>query len=383
MLEEAKAVGELAKEGMRPKRTIVYCTWDGEEEGLIGSTEWAETNAKELQQKAVAYINSDDNGRGFFYAGSPHTLQAMINEVAGDVADPETNISIRERRKASDVTNASSVQEQKEMLANPFIPIDALGSGSDFSTFLQHLGIASMNLGFGGEDPDGAYHSIYDSYDMYERFKDPNSIYGLVLAKTAGRMTLRLANADVIPFNFMDMYNEVDGYVNELMKSMDEMRASSEMTNTLLSNKYYVYSQDPTKTFIPSSPKDTVPFLDFSPLENALLKLKANAKLYEAIITKTDNLSATLLSQLNVLLYQTDRKLLLSDGLPNRQWYKNAIYAPGYYTGYGVKTLPGIREAIEGRRWQEAQQQIKDVAEVIDAYTSQLNSTIGLLKTQK
>ena len=382
MLEEAKAIGELAKEGMRPKRTIIYCSWDGEEEGLLGSTEWVETNAKELQQKAVAYINSDDNGRGFFYAGSSHTLQTMINEVAGDVTDPETNISIRERRKASDIANTSSAEEQKKLLANPFIEIDPLGSGSDFSSFLQHLGIASMNLGFGGEDGGGEYHSIYDSYDMYERFKDPNSIYGLVLAKTAGRMTLRLANADILPFNFMDMYKNVNDYVNDLMKKTDDMRASTEMTNRLLANKYYVYAQDPTKTFIPPSPKDTVPFLDFSPLQNALAKLKASVETYRELIAQ-NHLSGGQLNQLNTLLYQNERKLLLPEGLPNRSWYKHAIYAPGYYTGYGVKTLPGIREAIEGRKWQEAQQQITEVAKVLDAYTTQINSAVALLKTQQ
>jgi N-acetylated-alpha-linked acidic dipeptidase len=380
MLEEAKAVGQLTKEGMRPKRTIIYCSWDGEEEGLLGSTEWAETNATELQQKAVAYINSDDNGRGFFYAGSSHTLQMMINEVAGDVTDPERNISIRERRKANDVANASSVKEQKELLSNPFINIEPLGSGSDFSSFLQHLGIASMNLGFGGEDADGGYHSIYDSYDMYERFKDSNSIYGLVLAKTAGRMILRLANADVLPFNFTDMYATVNAYVTELVEKVGDMRASTEMTNQLLHNNYYVYAHDPKNTFILPPPKDTVPFLDFSPLQNAMEKLKGSAESYQALITKNSELSRTLEQQLNTLLYQSERKLLLPDGLPNRQWYKNAIYAPGYYTGYGVKTLPGIREAIEGRRWQEAQQQIAEVAKVIDVYTAQVNEAVNLLK---
>ncbi len=379
MLEEAKVVGELAKEGMRPKRTIVYCSWDGEEEGLLGSTEWAETNAAELQQKAVAYINSDATGRGLFFAGSSHTLQNMISEVAGDVTDPETNISIKERRKAYDVVNASSVDEQKKLLASNTLKTEPLGSGSDFSSFLQHLGIASVDVGFGGEDPGGEYHSIYDSYDMYERFKDPHSIYGKVLAETAGRITMRLANADILPFNFKDMYTTMSEYVNELTKKLEDMRATTEMTNELLNTSYYVYANDPTKPLVTPPTKGDVPFLDFSSLENSLLKLQETTEIFQRVAAHWRDSSSLSLRQVNILIYQSEQKLLLPDGLPGRQWYKHAIYAPGYYTGYGVKTLPGIREAIEGRRWQEAQQQITEAAKVIDAYNAQINSAMTAL----
>ncbi len=380
MLEEAKGIGELVKEGMHPKRTIIYCSWDGEEEALLGSTEWAEANALELQQKAVAYVNSDNTGRGLFYAGSSHTLQAMINEVAGDVTDPEMNISIKERRKASDIVNTSVVKEQKELLANYTLKVEPLGSGSDFSSFLQHLGIASADIGFGGEDNGGEYHSIFDSYDMYERFKDPGSLYGAVMAKTAGHIVLRLANADVLPYNFNDMYTTINEYANELMKKSDEMRSSTEMTNQLLANNFYTYAHDPTKTLINPPKKEEVPFLDFSPLQNALAKLKTSAELYHETLAKNPNLPTEKMHQLNTLLSQSEQKLLLPDGLPKRQWYKHAIYAPGYYTGYGVKTLPGIREAIEVGRWQEAQQQIAIAAKAIESYTAQLDSAAALLK---
>ncbi len=335
------------------------------------------------RKKAVAYINSDDNGRGFFYAGSSQTLQTLINEVAGDVTDPETGISILERRRASDITNASSATEQKELLSQPYIKSEPLGSGSDFSSFLQHLGIASMNLGFGGEDPDGGYHSIYDSYDMYERFKDPHSTYGVALAKTAGRMTMRLANADILPFNFKDMYTSVNDYVKELQKKMDETRTSTKVTNELLNNNYYIYSQDPTKTYIPPVPKDSVPFIDFSPLQNAMIGFEGAAEVYNRVIASNHNTAPSSVEQLNMLLYQSEQKLLLPEGLPKRPWYKHAIYAPGYYTGYGVKTLPGIREAIEGRRWQEAQQQIAEAAKAINSYTEQINSAMSLLVLHK
>ncbi|HTA26560.1 MAG TPA: transferrin receptor-like dimerization domain-containing protein, partial [Bacteroidia bacterium] len=206
------------------------------------------------------------------------------------------------------------------------------------------------------------------------------SVYGAVLAKTAGRIVLRLANADILPNNFKDMYTTVNEYANEFMKKLDEMRTSTEITNELLGNHYYTYAHDPKKTLVNPVPKDIVPFLDFSPLQNALAKMKISAESYQELITKNTGLSPTITRQLNILLYQSERKLLLATGLPNRQWYKHAIYAPGYYTGYGVKTLPGIREAIEGRRWQEAQQQIAETAKAIDAYTAQIDSSVALLK---
>ena len=379
MLTEAKAVGQLAKEGYKPKRTIIYCSWDGEEEGLIGSTEWAETNAAELQQKAVAYINSDGNGRGMLFAGSSHALQTLVNEVAGDVMDPEMKISVKERRKAFDAVNAASSSDQKEILSNNTMKTFALGSGSDYSSFLQHLGIAAIDLGYGGEDNGGEYHSIFDSYDMYSKFKDPGFNYGVALAKTAGRLTLRLANADVLPFNFNDMYNTVNGYVNELTRKVDEMRTSTEMNNKLVGSKYYIYANDPRKTFVPPVAKEDVPYVDFSPLQNALARLKISAEHYQQLFDANRNLPSSVLNQLNMLLYQSERKLLTADGLPNRPWYKHSIYAPGYYTGYGVKTLPGVREAIEGMNWKTAQQQMTEVAKAIDSYTAQVNAAITLL----
>ncbi len=380
MLEEAKAVGQLAKQGMRPKRTIIYCSWDGEEEGLLGSTEWAETNATELQQKAVAYINSDANGRGFLFAGGSHTFQTLINEVSSDVTDPEMNISIRERKKAHDITSAASVAEQKEMLSTPLLKAEPLGSGSDYSSFLQHLGIAAMDIGFGGEDDGGEYHSIYDSYDMYRRFKDRGFVYGVVLAKTAGRLTMRLANSDILPFNFTDMYATVNSYVADIMKKLDDMRTQTEINNKLLGNKYYMYANDPTKPIVLPAPKSDVPFLDFAVLQNALVKLKASAELYQKLADANHNWSASVIQNLNTLLFQSERKLLLTNGLPNRPWYKHAIYAPGYYTGYGVKTLPGIREAIESGKWQDAEEQVKETTKVIDAYVAELDAATALLK---
>ena len=379
MLEEAQAVSQLIKQGMHLNRSIVYCAWDGEEEGLLGSTEWVETNAVELQKKAVAYINSDANGRGFLGIGGSHVLQDLANEVTGDVKDPETGVSVAERRKAAEVVNASG-KDRKDLFASSVMKIEALGSGSDFSPFLQHIGVATIDLGYGGEDNGGEYHSIFDSYDMYSRFKDPGFKYGVTLAKTAGRFTLRLANAQVLPFNFHDFYATVNDYANGLVKGLDEMRSSTEINNRLIDNKYYTLAADPTKTYNAPLTKEPVPYIDFSALQNSLAALKNSADQYQDAVNNALVQPEALVNKLNTLLYQTERQLLSSQGLPVRPWYKHAIYAPGYYTGYGVKTLPGLREAIENRDWKLAQQQELILAKVISDYAINLDKATGILK---
>ena len=230
-LSEAKAIGELVKKGYRPKRTLVYCAWDGEEPALLGSTEWAEDHQQELKQKAVAYINSDGNGRGFIGASGSHTLETFFNEIADNVIDPETGATIKERRyaRAGSECRYDGKSEDANDRDNKYIKLGALGAGSDYSPFLQHLGIASMNLGFGGEDPGGEYHSIYDSYDMFRRFKDPGFQYGVTLSKTAGRIMMRLADADVLPFDFNTFYKTINDYVGEVKTLLDDERAETEI----------------------------------------------------------------------------------------------------------------------------------------------------------
>jgi N-acetylated-alpha-linked acidic dipeptidase len=379
LLAEAQAVGQLVKQGMQLNRTIVYCAWDGEEEGLLGSTEWVEANAAELQQKAVIYINSDENGRGFLGIGGSHVLQKLANEVASDVNDPETNVSILERKKAAEVMGAS-FKEQKELMDQHGIKIDALGSGSDFSPFLQHIGIATLDLGFGGEDNGGEYHSIYDSYDMFNRFKDPGNKYGVVMAKTAGRLTLRMANADVIPFKFNDLYSTINDYATGIMHDLDDTRSKTEFDNRLIKQKYYTLAADPTKTNNPPLPKDEVPYLDFSTLQNALAVLKNSSHQYEMLANSAPQKPDSILNKLNTLLAHSEQQLLSAQGLPIRPWYKHAIYAPGYYTGYGVKTLPGLREAIENRDWKLAQIQEVIIANVITGYAAAIDEAVKILK---
>lgn len=374
MLEEARAIGELAKTGWKPKRTLVFAAWDGEEPGLLGSTEWAEQHATELQQKLVLYINSDGNGRGFLGMSGSHALEPMMNEIAGDVTDPQTGISVLERKRNRDIINADgNAKTQKDLLSKKTTTIGALGAGSDYSPFIQHLGIPSLNLGFGGEDPGGEYHSIYDSYDDYKRFKDPTFEYGVALAKVAGRSMLRVAGAEALPFDFKSLYKTVNGYVTEVTSLADQMRETTAVQNQLIKEKRYTYAADPQKKELPPSIKDEVPFLNFAALQNAMTDFEKSSNRLSDALSK-NNISATQRNTLNKQLYQAEQKLLGPNGLPRRPWYRHTIYAPGFYTGYGVKTLPGIREAIEQRNWKEAQEQIDIDASVIKDFAAYLDN---------
>ncbi len=372
LMEEARAVSELVKLGWKPKRTLVYCGWDGEEPGLLGSTEWAEQNEKELQQKAVVYINSDGNGRGFFGAAGSHALENFVSDVARDVTDPQTQISILERSRAKALVSASSASSKKALLAKKSLPLGALGSGSDYSPFFQHLGIPSLNLGFGGENDGGEYHSIYDSYDHYKRFKDPKFEYGVALAKAAGRATMRMSNAELLPFDFRSLQKTVSTYVTELITLLDQLRESTSIENQLIKEGRYIQASDPTEKYFPPAPKEEVPFLNFASLQNALTEMERACQSLGQTMNKTE-LSSSQKNKLNIQLYQAEQRLLLPDGLPRRSWYKHSIYAPGFYTGYGVKTLPGIREAIEQRDWKEAQDQIEKAAAAISQFSAYLS----------
>lgn len=377
VMEEARAIGELAKTGWKPKRTIVFCAWDGEEPGLLGSTEWAETFQDELQKKAVVYLNSDGNERGFLYAGGSHTLEKFFNQVSRNVIDPQKNISVSERLRSTLLVNGSP-DGKKEAKSRSDLRIGALGSGSDFTPFLQHLGISAMNVGFGGEGEGGEYHSIYDSYDMFVRFKDPDFSYGVALAKTMGRTVLRLANADVLPFEFQNFANTMQNYGDEVEKLLESQHSKTEENNQLVKDGRFAAAADPTKPFTIKL-LDEVPYINFAPLKNALLRLEKSANDYTTASKNADKLSTEQLKRLNEILYKAERSLLLPEGLPMRPWYKHQIYAPGYYTGYGVKTMPLIRESIEQRKWKEAEKGVEITAKVLDSFTAQIDLAVGLL----
>lgn len=378
-LSEAKAIGELAKKGMRLKRTIIYCAWDGEEQGLLGSTEWVEDHQDELRQKAVAYINTDGNSRGFIGAAGSHIFEPFFSEIANDVKDPETGVSINERKYAKNIVDADKSNRAK-MLGNKQLKLGALGAGSDWGGFLQYLGIASMNLGFGGEGEGGEYHSIYDSYDMFTRFKDPGYKYGVALSKTAGRIVVRMANANVLPVDFNSLYKTVNEYIIEIKTLLENTRSEIDAQNTMIKEKIFDVAKRPGKTYAAPKISETAPYLNFSNLDNALAQLKNAAVEYQKLYASSTSLPAEKQKQLNAILYKAERSLLQANGLPRRPWYRHQVYAPGLYTGYGVKTVPGIREAVEQRNWAEAQENINIVAATLQAYTTQVNNAISVLK---
>lgn len=362
LMEEARAVGEMVKNGYKPKRTIIYCAWGGEEEGLLGSTEWVEHHAAELQQKAVLYINTDGNGRGFLSAGGSQALEPAFTEIAKSVTDPQTGVSVLQRKISSDIINAFNARARKDNLSKQSFDLYPLGSGSDYSPFFQHLGISSMNIAFGGENDGGEYHSIYDSYDMYRRFKDPGFQYGVALAKVCGRTTLRFANADILPFDFRSLHKSISKYVTEVISLTDEMRESTAANNEAIKGKHYITANNVTEPLLPPALNEDVPYLNFSSLQNAVAGLeKATVALQ---VVSSSQPAARKAGLLNYKLFHAEQSLLTT-GLPRRNWYRHSIYAPGFYTGYGVKTLPGIREAIEQRNWKEAQEQIEVTAAAI------------------
>jgi N-acetylated-alpha-linked acidic dipeptidase len=361
MLEEAKAMGELMKSGWKPKRTMVYCAWDAEEPALVGSTEWVEDHAVLLQKNTVVYINSDNNGRGFLEAGGSHALEGMVDEVAKDVKDPQTGVSIYERLKAHKVATAPSPLMAKEMMDKTRLHLDALGTGSDFSPFLQHLGIPSLNLSFSGEDQSGDYHSIYDSYDNFIRFIDPGFYYGVAHSKMAGHVSLRMLNADILPFDYRILFKEIKTYTSELQALIANLRETTSINNEIIRKKYLIIASDTARPFFPAAIKQEVPYIDFSPLENAISSLGMASDHITEMLGKRE-LTLSQRDSLNRLLYHAEQELLLEQGLPLRPWYKHVLYAPGYYTGYSVKTLPGIREAIEQRNFQQAEAEIKRAA---------------------
>ncbi len=387
MMQEAKALGQLAKSGWRPKRTIVYASWDAEEPGLIGSTEFAETHAAELQKKAVIYINSDTNGRGFLGVEGSHDLERMVNQAAADVRDPEQSVSILQRQRAAIGARAfldpssRDARAAKRAAAGGDLPIGPLGSGSDYSSFVQHLGIPSINLGFGGEDEQGGiYHSLYDTFEHYVRFGDPKFEYGVALGQTAGRMVLRSADADVLPFAFEPFADTVATYVDELKKLVTDSREKTEATNKLVRSGAFEAAADPARTMVAPAIEEPAPRIDFTALDQATAKLKASAKIYDEALAKAGTLSPARLKATNAILQTVDQALLDPDGLPGRPWFKNLAYAPGRLTGYGAKTLPGVREALEARRWTEAQTYVARTAKALNAYTAQIDRAAAALK---
>ena len=388
MLEEARGLGELVKQGWKPRRTIIYAAWDGEEPGLLGSTEWVETHAEELDRHAVAYLNSDASIRGFLGVGGSHTLEAFINAVARDIADPETGLSVWKRAQLKQIGKGTG-DERSEARARKDLRIDALGSGSDYTPFLQHAGIASLNLSFGDEATayQGVYHSIYDDFTWAMRFGDSSFVYGRALSQTVGTAIMRLASAEVVPYEFAGLADNVGKYVGEVKKLLTDRQDQAKERNRELAESVFVALASPQAPEKAPASAEVPPFLNFAPLDNGVAALDRSAQRYDGLLARwtghaeqQPGAAAGPLATVNAKLMRTERTLTLPDGLPGRSWFRHQIYAPGFYTGYGVKTLPGVREAIEQNRWPEADRQIVRLGAVLEAEAKAIDDASAALE---
>jgi N-acetylated-alpha-linked acidic dipeptidase len=368
MLAEAKAVATLAREGQPPLRTMIYAAWDAEEPGLIGSTEWVEHHAAELEKKAVAYLNTDGSSRGFIYIGGSHILERFFNQIMEDVNDPRLGVSLKERRRAFEMVFGENNKLKDEAKDRSDLRIYPMGSGSDYSPFLQHLGIASANIGFGGEADGGSYHTLYDTFEHFSKWQDPGLVYGATLARVTGRASLRMANAPRLPFEFQGFADNVALYVDELEELANTMRDETVENNRLIADGVYGLALNPDKSLGAPASQAPVPYFDFSPIRNGLDRLRAAADSYSAATAK----SATTSEEINRLLFTSERLLTRESGLEGRPWYKHFIYAPGFYTGYGVKTIPGVREAIEQREYPAVDSQIQIAAGVLNQMAARI-----------
>jgi N-acetylated-alpha-linked acidic dipeptidase len=378
LLEEARAFGELLKQGWKPKRTIIYCAWDGEEPMLLGSTAWAETHGKELQEHAAVYINTDGNGRGYLMMEGSHSLEHFMNDVARSIEDPESKLSVFERERLADIVHAKSDDERKELRQRPDLRLMALGSGTDYTTFIDHLGVASLNLGYGGEDDGGIYHSIYDDFYWYTHFSDTNFAYGVALSQTVGTAVMRMADADVLPYEFTDFADTMQKYSKDLQKLLQQKQDEARERDQELKDGAFQALFDPRKPTVAPPAEDIPPHLNFAPLENSLDALNKSAERYKTAFTKAEQEgfpgSEQQLSALNQKLIESERTLTDAAGLPGRPWYRHLLYAPGIYSGYAPKTMPGIREGIELRHWQEANSEIERVAHALASEAALLDS---------
>lgn len=371
LLEEARMFGELHREGWTPKRTIVYCAWDGEEPGLLGSVEWVETHVDELKQRAVAYINSDSNSRGFLFTGGTQDLESFVSGVARDVQDPETKMSVFERSHLHSIANAKNAEERKDVRKRHDLDVRALGDGSDYTAFQDFAGISTLNLGFGGEEDGTQYHSVYDDFYWYTHFVDTDFIYGRALAQTIGSAVMRLADADLIPLDYAPQAETIEKYEGELEKLLKDKQEEFTERNLELQEGVFRAINDPRRPAVPPPVEAVPPYMNFAPMKNALEALKKSSDRYSKDLSKWQAAggageSIQKMESLNEDLLKVSRLFLNEKGLPERPWFKNQIYAPGAYTGYGAKPIAAVREYMDEKKWKEAEGQVPQVAQVIE-----------------
>jgi N-acetylated-alpha-linked acidic dipeptidase len=384
LLEEVRAIGELLKQGWKPKRTIIYCAWDGEEPGLLGSTEWVETHADELRKHAVVYINSDSNSRGYFALEGSHSLEHFINDVARDVQDPETKLSAWKRDQLKEIEGAKTPEALRELRSRHDLRLEMLGGGSDHAPFINFAGVASLGIGFGGEDGGGIYHSIYDDFYWYTHFSDKDFVYGRALAQAGSTSVVRMADADLLPFQFSDFADDVKMYVREVEKFANKQREEIQETNQKLAEGMYEATADPRYSWVTPKKEEVPPHLNFAPLDNAVESLERSSAEYQTALDRVSAnggaaLASASVKEVNEMLIQCEHKLTTPEGLPGRFWYKHELYAPGVYTGYAAKAIPAVREGLEQKKWKEAEESAARVAKVLESEAQHISAAAAKL----
>jgi N-acetylated-alpha-linked acidic dipeptidase len=336
MLEAVHGIGDLLKQGWKPKRRIVICSWDAEEEGLMGSTEWVEMHADHLKH-AVAYFNTDVGVGGTeFDASAVPSLQEFVRDVTREVPSPKGGTVYEQWKTAQQTTpRRRGGAARTDAPASDVVRVGDLGSGSDFTPFIQHLGVPSTDVGSGG--PYGVYHSVFDNYNWFIKFADPTFVYEQQMARVFGLEILHMADTDVLPYDYRLYGKDVVGYVADAQK-----RATAAKMQ-----------------------------LNFSAASAAASRFEAAGedvyKLQSGVVAGADE------AKLNVALRDAETALLLEAGLPRRPWYKHAIYDPGEYTGYAAVVIPGVNEGIDAVDNARTQTQI-------DALATALNRSAAILE---
>ncbi|MDX6501241.1 MAG: N-acetylated-alpha-linked acidic dipeptidase [Blastocatellia bacterium] len=350
MLELGRGLGQLMKSGWKPRRSIILGSWDAEEQGLIGSTEWAEENAAELKEKAVAYLNVDVAVSGpNFSASSVPSMWKLIWSAAQDVRDPKSGKSLYDAwhsRVRADLAESELYDANGNEKPASSPRIGALGSGSDYTPFLQHLGVPSLDMGFGGDY--GVYHSAYDSFYWMAHFGDPTFQYHVAAAQIWGTIALRLADAEGLPFDYTDYASQLKEFVNETKRLAVRRQLGDSFDSKALLSAVEDFADEAAK-----------------------LDKRRRAEVIEVEKVSGGDSTARL-QRINQALMQAERALTDDRGLRGRTWFTHQIYAPGFYTGYAALPLPDLRQAIEDRRGSDASEAAKRITEAIKRATEVL-----------
>jgi N-acetylated-alpha-linked acidic dipeptidase len=384
LLAEARALGQLYRQGIKPKRTLVFASWDGEEIGIVGSRVWADAHAAELGQKAVLYLNNDTTSRGYLNVSGNPALSRLVEEASADVRDPETGVSVGARLQARRAVVAA--QKNAPAPGQHYI-LEPLGTGSDYIAFMHHLGIPSVHVRY-GYDRDGdeesvpIYHSLYDSYAHYQRFGDPGLRYIDALSKIDLRIVLRVANADILPWDYAATAAALQKQIEDLQSYNRSLAERVRRRNELLDQHAYAQAAVTWRGEAEPARQDpAIAQIDLAELKSASQVLSQQAQTFAAIYDQAASLprlSAADLKRANDALRSVEQALL-GRGLSGRPWYRHLLQAPSQQEGADLETLPAIRDAIDQHQWDAAQLAVPTTARAVEAAGNQLARATTIL----